>query len=601
MRFFFKLKNRLFVTYTLYCFLITIMLVGGFYLYAGKQMDENSTQVLVQTSDKLESKISGVLRQMDTTTLQVIANSQIRSILNESNEAHMFDNYYDYNYKHELSKTLVSINSPLSNNYRISIFDNRHSFFTIGTVDSDYQQCYNIINQYLPYLQDRDRQYVVSPPHSDEWMKRYSPIVFSFVRVIPYIESSGIRLGYVEIQQPYEMLSNICGKDIRSDLDVVILDHEKNVIYPYDDQFSQTVQTVLDIGVGPQMGMVNQTREGDYYIQREVGNFGWTITMLQSKEEFSQSKITLGWSMLLFTLLFLLFSTITILWFTSKITTPINNLRNSIEQISNLDASIQLENGNYGDEIVMLKDAFNHMIKKLNIAMQESIAANREQLQAHMLAMQAQMNPHFLFNILMAISSIADEHEDQQIVKICNKLSSMLRYVSSYKDSTVFLEKEILHVRDYLDLMKVRYEEFLMYRCDVDPGALNIEVPKLIVQPIVENCFLHGFKNSLPPYNVDIKIHRDQNTLRILVTDNGEGFTEQYIESFENKLVFYKNRFDTNEYVHSTELGGLGLFNIYLRLRLRYQDNVQMKIGNNRDKGSFVSIQIPIQEGTSHV
>ena len=601
MRFFFKLKNRLFVTYTLYCFLITIMLVGGFYLYAGKQMDENSTQVLVQTSDKLESKISGVLRQMDTTTLQVIANSQIRSILNESNEAHMFDNYYDYNYKHELSKTLVSINSPLSNNYRISIFDNRHSFFTIGTVDSDYQQCYNIINQYLPYLQDRDRQYVVSPPHSDEWMKRYSPIVFSFVRVIPYIESSGIRLGYVEIQQPYEMLSNICGKDIRSDLDVVILDHEKNVIYPYDDQFSQTVQTVLDIGVGPQMGMVNQTREGDYYIQREVGNFGWTITTLQSKEEFSQSKITLGWSMLLFTLLFLLFSTITILWFTSKITTPINNLRNSIEQISNLDASIQLENGNYGDEIVMLKDAFNHMIKKLNIAMQESIAANREQLQAHMLAMQAQMNPHFLFNILMAISSIADEHEDQQIVKICNKLSSMLRYVSSYKDSTVFLEKEILHVRDYLDLMKVRYEEFLMYRCDVDPGALNIEVPKLIVQPIVENCFLHGFKNSLPPYNVDIKIHRDQNTLRILVTDNGEGFTEQYIESFENKLVFYKNRFDTNEYVHSTELGGLGLFNIYLRLRLRYQDNVQMKIGNNRDKGSFVSIQIPIQEGTSHV
>lgn len=601
MRFFFKIKNRLFVTYTLYSFLITIILVGCFYIYAGKQMDENSTQVLIQTSDKLESKISGVLHQMDTTTLQVIANSQIRSILNESNEAHMFDNYYDYHYKRELSKTLVSINSPLSNNYRISIFDNRHSFFTIGTVDSDYQQCYNIINQYLPYLENKDRQYVVSPPHSDEWMKRYSPIVFSFVRVIPYIESSGIRLGYVEIQQPYDMLSNICGKDIRSDLDVVILDREQNIIYPYDDQFSENVKTALEVDRRSEMGTVAQTEDGDYFIQREVGDFGWTITMLQSKEAFSESKFTLGWSMLLFTLLFLFFSAITILWFTSKITTPINNLRNSVEQISNLDASIQLENGNYSDEIVMLKDAFNHMIHKLNIAMQESIAASREQLQAHMLAMQAQMNPHFLFNILMAVSSIADEHEDQQIVKICDKLSSMLRYVSSYRDSTVMLEKEVQHVNNYMDLMKVRYEEFLTYCCDIAPEALSVEVPKLIVQPIVENCFLHGFKNSLPPYRVGIRIEKKKNCLEIRVTDNGEGFTPQYIEDFKKKLELYKNQFDVNEYVHSTELGGLGLFNIYLRLRLRYQDGVQMQIGNNREKGSFVSIEIPIQEGTAHV
>lgn len=596
MKFFFHIKNRLFFVYTLYSCTITVLLALGFYFYAGNILEANSREVLVQTCDKVHAKLETTLSDMDTICLQAISNADLREILRKSNESYTSYNYFDYHDNAVLSNILVSINSPLLNNYRISIFDTNRNFLTIGSLDINSEKSYQILNPYLQILSETGSQFLVYPPHSDNWVS-YSPeTVFSFVRIIPNIQSVNEVLGYIEVQQPYSMISDICNWETPPDISVTIFDRNHQLIFPYDTLSEDAERVYLDIlsreeEFGKHSGSPNL-----YFYQQSLEHYGWTVLLTQKENDFCTSEKMLQKVLILFTISFTVCSAWIISWFTKRLTQPINNLRKSVETVSELNSTIDLTDEVYDNEILMLKDAFNQAFTKLNAAMQQAIIADHDQMQAHLFAMQAQMNPHFLFNTLMAISGIADEQGDTKIVLICNKLSSMLRYVSSFRDATVHLKEEMAYVENYLELMKVRYEEFLVYEFDVDASLLDYAVPKLIIQPIVENCFSHGFRDILPPYHVAIELKQCGNHLEICVTDNGEGFTDEYLREFREKIAAYEKDFDIHHYVQTGKLGGLGLINIYLRLRLKYRSEIQMKIGNNSAQGAYVQLIIPIEE-----
>ena len=127
------------------------------------------------------------------------------------------------------------------------------------------------------------------------------------------------------------------------------------------------------------------------------------------------------------------------------------------------------------------------------------------EMRAYLRALQSQMNPHFLYNMLSAIVESGEEENSPRTVAMCMKLTEMMRYIADYNNDRVSFEAELQHARNYLDLMKERYEERFSYEIHADADALPILVPKLIVQPLAENCFKHGFSGCKPPWRIEIR------------------------------------------------------------------------------------------------
>ena len=112
----------------------------------------------------------------------------------------------------------------------------------------------------------------------------------------------------------------------------------------------------------------------------------------------------------------------------------------------------------------------------------------------------------------------------------------MLRYVAAYQKVTVPLKEEIIHTKNYLALMKSRYEDYFSYKIDVSDDLMNIPVPKLFIQPLAENCFIHAFKVKEPPWNIDIKMVGTKDRWELIIKDNGSGISEERIAEIKDKI-----------------------------------------------------------------
>lgn len=598
MGFFFQYRNRLFVVYSLFAVSITVIISLIFYFYTVPIIQSNSNQVLIQNAEKVSTQLETILSYMDSASLQVVSNQDIQAIMMASNEHDGDQNYFDHNYNKSLINILSSINSPLINNRRIILSDFQLNYFTIGSASINAQAFYQNYEKYtfLSKLSRDAQQMILVPPHEDYWTLRDpKEIVFSIVRIIPNINSTNGVIGYVEIERPFSEIEKSCTDTLEESLQVTIIDDLNHVIYPYGTNLKAAEYEMQENGTTIQK-QNPLTQEDEYRYSRYLSEYGWKVIVSQSSKDYNASILLLQTLLISFIVLFSAISIIMLYFMTKHLTSPINKLRRSVDSLSAESPSITVKTDRFNNEIVMLTDAFNRAISKLHDSMEQTIIANKNQVQAHILAMQSQMNPHFLFNILMGMSGIAEENNDTQVVDICDKLAMMLRYISSFKDSSVPLSEEIEYTQHYLELMKVRYEEFLEYDIQVDSRCKSVSVPKLILQPIVENCFSHGFQNRTPPYRVKIFISFTQQRVSIQVVDNGEGFPSDMLEEFRKKIEAYKKEFDANKYLHSSELGGLGLTNIYLRLQLKYGTQAEMTIENNLNGGGNVSILIPLLE-----
>lgn len=227
------------------------------------------------------------------------------------------------------------------------------------------------------------------------------------------------------------------------------------------------------------------------------------------------------------------------------------------------------------DEIKELEESFNTMLRHMNNSLQ------REK-KAYSLALQAQMNPHFLYNSLAVIGAAGTEAGADNVYDMCTKLSDMLRYVAAYEKVTVQLKEEISHTRNYLSLMKSRYEELFTYSIEVDDKLMGIPVPKLFIQPLAENCFKHGFKETQPPWNIKITMQGSRDKWELVIRDNGSGITQERIEEINKEI----NNALSDMVVGN--IGGLGIANTIIRLKMTHNSRINYSISN--DNGMVIRI-----------
>lgn len=272
------------------------------------------------------------------------------------------------------------------------------------------------------------------------------------------------------------------------------------------------------------------------------------------------------------------------------ITTPVMKMYSNIASLHTDSDLILTESLEKIDtniiELDTLYSAVVDMHDRAQNSMKREITLNNQRLQSQILALQSQMNPHFLYNSLATIQAMADEGMNEEVVTMCQTISRILRYISSDKEPLVSIREDVSHAKDYLECMKMRYGDDLIYEINIPDEMMELKIPKLCLQLIAENSIKFTTKSVKPPWKITINGVLTGIYWEITVSDNGLGFTPEDLKELEEKIAYIND----NELLPSLEINGMGLMNIYIRFKTLYHGKHIFKISNSAFGGALVTI-----------
>lgn len=263
---------------------------------------------------------------------------------------------------------------------------------------------------------------------------------------------------------------------------------------------------------------------------------------------------------------------------------PLQVLAKQMKSVGKGNFKTRVDSGGNA-EVNNLSRQFNLMTEHIDELIQKNYISELNEKTARLKALEAQINPHFLYNTLQAISTEAVLSGQNTIHQMVEALASMLRYSVLEKDM-VPIKTEIKHVQDYLFLQTARFEDRLFYRIEVDPESETIMIPKISIQVLVENSIKHGLENSIGQICIAVKAGIANGALHISVTDNGRGMTPEKLEEVRQMTKF--DRADTSE---------IGLTNLASRLNILYGGQASFAINSELGIGTTVELTIPLKEG----
>lgn len=272
------------------------------------------------------------------------------------------------------------------------------------------------------------------------------------------------------------------------------------------------------------------------------------------------------------------------------ITTPVTKMYSRIASLHTDEETILNESLEKIDtniiELDTLYSAVVDMHDRAQNSMKRELVLNNQRLQSQILALQSQMNPHFLYNSLATIQAMADEGMNEEVITMCQTISRILRYISSDKEPLVSVREDLSHAKDYLDCMKMRYGDDLIYEINLPDEMLDLKIPKLCLQLVAENSIKFTTKSVKPPWKITINGILTGIYWEITVSDNGLGFSDGDLQKLNDKIKYINE----NELLPSLEINGMGLMNIYIRFKTLYHGKHIFRISNSASGGALVTI-----------
>ncbi len=260
---------------------------------------------------------------------------------------------------------------------------------------------------------------------------------------------------------------------------------------------------------------------------------------------------------------------------TRSVAKPLQGLQRLMQQAETGDLTVRFSYRR-NDEIGQLGQRFNTMTAKISQLLSLIVVEQKSKREAELAVLQAQINPHFLYNTMDSIQWMAREYEAYDIVETVGALTQLFRVSLSRGREVITLRDEISHVESYLTIQKVRYEDKITFSIQCDEQLLERPVIKLILQPLVENAIYHGIKPKDSPGHIDIVIDRHEDKLRLRVIDDGVGMTAQKLLNLNRALE------------EQNEASGYGTFNVDARLRLHFGAGYGLRLCLN-DVGGITS------------
>jgi len=417
-----------------------------------------------------------------------------------------------------------------------------------------------------------------------------------------YYDVYNIPQGILEVKNPISLVTKKVNNIIKTYGEtIIIFDPNGKTIYPYfsdtaySDYFSSISSKEQQTDTSNDIISYKYDKNTNMFCQTS-DNSGFTVAiavkdkdLLKPIYEYIKTNVII---LVIITLAMLLLSFIA----AHIITTPITKIYRQVQSfrldMTNSNKNIFPDIDTTMIEFSTLYSALITMQQKAQRSMEREIMLQNQEMQSRMLALQSQMNPHFLFNSLATIQSMADEHMDDEIHLMCQNVSSILRYISSDKELLVPLKLEMKNTIDYLKCMKIRYDDDLIYEISIPDEMLDIKIPKLCLQLIVENSIKFTTQSIKPPWKIVINGSMTNSYWEIAISDNGTGFSQSEIDDLNKKI----DEINKTGLLPNLEIRGMGLMNIYIRFKILYKGSHIFRISNLAKGGALLTIGGKIDE-----
>ncbi|OZB92397.1 sensor histidine kinase [Paenibacillus sp. XY044] len=309
----------------------------------------------------------------------------------------------------------------------------------------------------------------------------------------------------------------------------------------------------------------------------QLGIADWTMTTIQSQASVLKDMVYVKWLIAGIALTAFTVTTLISGAFTRYLLKPLQGLLKVMKRVENNDLSARFESGS-GDELAQVGFRFNRMLEQIVVLIEEVTEAQTHKRSAEIKALSAQMDPHFLYNTLNTIYWKLNLRQVGPSQKMVMSLSRLFQLGLNNGQEITTLTKELEHVRQYLELQASCYEGLFSYDIDVrEPELSSLSIPRIILQPLVENSILHGFRDLVNGGWIEIEIAGDGERWTIAVRDNGSGMDQTQV-----RALFWRE-----------SEKGYAVSNLIQRLQLYYGNSAEIHVDSTPERGTEVRIALP--------
>lgn len=557
-----------------------------------------SVYLITQESQKINSRTFAALNQNCVSVADAVQREIDQMNMVSTDVAYSYlikDSYSQYlanQNDHTLTKSLYDLlattigpNRPVD---QVNIFTTVDTLIAAGL----YSNIYNRPVQIMPWFEEAkalNGNEVVWYTEYDALLARYTTdpygkLFFSLAR--EYYDRNNNVQGFIEVKNSLRrVLSQAIDYQSVYGEQMLVLSRDMDVILPLDNEQIQTLAFKISKLTEPNKFVPLTIGAQQGYASFAELPSGLRIAIFIDQNALFMPVNSYIRSVALLTLASLALAIVLAYLAANTITVPIQQIYGQMQKTNLSGYMDRTRLKTRTIELNELYDSFIEMQHELVDSLNKQLLLKNQEMQSKMLALQSQMNPHFLFNSLQTIQSMADGNMNEEIVIMCQSMSNILRYISSDSDTTVPLSDEIHYTDDFLKCMAIRYSNDLHYTFDFPEDMKQILVPKLSIQPLVENAIRYC-TTMLPPYHIHVFGTFINGIYTISVTDNGPGFRTEAIELIMQKI----REIDETGLLPSLEIKGMGLLNIYLRYKILYGDDVIFQINNNEGGGARITI-----------
>lgn len=553
-----------------------LIVLGAFYLrftIATEDMvSKNNEAILEQVNLNLDSYLRRVMKISDTIYYRAIKKSDLAA---EDINKEM-DLIYEANRDYLISISLFSDYGEILASYPVKQLKN----------NLDPRE-----NDWFKVAVNKRENLHFSTPHVQNLFYdlnyKYTWVV-SLSRAVEITENSKIKSGVLLVDMNFSGIEQICDNvDMGRNGYIYLIDSNGEIIY------HPRQQLIYSNLIEENNYKVASYEDGDYIEKfqknkrliniKTVGYTGWKIVSVSPISDitakYNEIKI-----FTVFIMLFAILSLISVnIYVSSRIANPIKELEKALREFEDGVVNLNItENGSY--EIQHLARSIKAMVNKMNILMDNVMKEQEGKRKSELNALQAQINPHFLYNTLDSIVWMIENENYEGAITMVTALARFFRISLSKGKNIITVKDELEHAKNYLTIQNIRYKNKFTYEIQSEEEVLDLASIKLIVQPLIENAIYHGMEYMDGDGDITIKAYIKNEDLYIDIIDNGLGMPEEVADN----LLICDNTKTTNK-----KGSGIGLKNVHERIKLYFGEEYGLEIYSEPDEGTTIRVHMP--------
>jgi len=559
--------------------LFALLLLGSLsYYYLHKILIQNAEETTMQLVSQLNRIIENYISYMDDIALMAVNNEDVREFIGNpgADTARL---------RAAIEKSFMAIRSVRRDIDSVFVItgDGRAIAATEGgglNPTVDLRKRFSELEAGL--VPDRPS---VSSAHVENLVESRYPWVISLVRAVPF----GKSMGLIQVDLNYDIIARLC-RDIQLGKSgyVFILSGGGEIVYHprqqliYGNLKSERIPEILSMKGGNLSAVVDG--RAILYTAVSSRETGWEVVAVSYLDELFAAGRAAEYYFILLSLLVFVGAIGVAFLISSNISKPLESLRRSMQAVEsgNFDIDITV---NARNEVYQLARDCDIAVKKVR----DLIEQNRRELELkrklELRSLQAQINPHFLYNTLDSIIWMIELGENDRAIDMTSALAKFFRIGISRGSETISVGTEVEYVQTYLEIQKQRYKDKLSYEIAFAPELGSLQILKLLIQPLVENAIYHGIKNMEGPGLIRISGFRESDAIVIRISDNGVGMGREQLEALRDGLI------------EPNQANGVGVRNVQERIHVYFGLEYGVSFDSAPGAGTVATIRIPVIPG----